>query len=90
MAIVGNDCFHPLNVKKEDLTVANPQLTIGDNLTVVFQDLITQTAVFRSVIDSRKDIDQENAGKLVAPESNTVKDVNYPVGIIQYLQQGYE
>jgi hypothetical protein len=57
---------------------------------VVFQDLITQTEVFRAVIASWKDIDQENAGKLVAPENNTVKDVNYPVGIIQYLPQGYE
>ena len=70
----------------EDLTVANPHLIIGDRLPVVFQDLITETEAFSAVIESWKDIHQENA----APESNTVKNVNYRVGIIQYLQQNDE
>jgi hypothetical protein len=90
MAIVSKDCFHPLNVETEDLTAANSQLIIGDQFPVAFQHLITQTEAFRAVIASRKDIDQENAAKLVAPQSNAVKDINYPVGIIQYLQQGDE
>lgn len=74
----------------EDVIVANSQLIIGDKLPVVFRDLIAQTEAYRAVIASWKDIDQENVGKLVAPESNTVKDVNYPVGIIQCVQQGYD
>ena len=86
MAIGGRNCCHPLNVKMEDLTVANPHLIIGDRRPVVFQDLITQTEAFSAVIASWKDIHQENA----APESNTVKNVNYRVGIIQYLQQNDE
>jgi hypothetical protein len=48
--------------------------------------LITETEAFSAVIESWKDIHQENA----APESNTVKNVNYRVGIIQYLQQNDE
>ena len=74
----------------EDVIVANSQLIIEDKLPVVFQDLMTQTEAYRAVIASWKDFDQENAGKLVAPKSNTVKDVNYPVGIIQCVQQGYD
>ncbi|CAG4911675.1 hypothetical protein [Paraburkholderia saeva] len=82
--------FQPLNVKMEDAIVGNSQLVIGDKLSPVFQDLITQTEAYKAVIGSWKDADRADKTKYLSPESNTVLALNYPIGIIECVRVGYD
>ena len=81
--------FQPLNVKMEEAIVANSQLVIGDKLSPVFLQLITQTEAYKAITTGWKESDRNDVKKYTSRESNTVENLNYPVGIISCVQAAY-
>jgi ABC-type cobalt transport system substrate-binding protein len=88
--------FQPLNLEMEKAIVENSQLIIGDNIPVVFKEVVAQTEAYKFVISGWKDNDFEGCRRNpteLCPQlsyaSNTTP-LNYPTEIITCVEQDYQ
>jgi hypothetical protein len=83
------EVFEPLNVKMENVILANPQLVIGNQLPRAFLDLISHTEGYKAVISRWNESEVQDLATYQTSEKNIAINLDYPDALITCVEDAY-